>query len=124
MGMTKQKKAVLDAVQSPADHPTADEIYAIAKIAVPNIGLGTVYRNLNTLCSEGIIKKIEMPGGPDRFDKDTSPHDHMVCKECGSIIDFRVDMSDLKNKIEKKGIKVLSHSVQIVCLCGECQNKL
>ena len=67
MGMTKQKKAVLDAVQSPADHPTADEIYAIAKIAVPNIGLGTVYRNLNTLCSEGIIKKIEPPLRPYLF---------------------------------------------------------
>ncbi|MBQ3062517.1 MAG: transcriptional repressor [Clostridia bacterium] len=123
MGLTKQKKAVLDAVMSPADHPTADEIYAIAKVTIPNIGLGTVYRNLNTLCSEGIIRKIEMPGGPDRFDKDISPHDHMVCSECGRVIDFQVDMGDLKDRIEERGFKVLSHNVQVVCICDRCLAK-
>jgi len=55
---SRQREAVLEAVRSASDHPTAEAIYQEVRKTIPNISLGTVYRNLNFLTSEGKIREI------------------------------------------------------------------
>ena len=61
-----------------------------AKKSLPKIAVGTVYRNLNELAEVGIIRKIEVPNAPDRFDKTVAPHEHLICPECGAVEDLAI----------------------------------
>ena len=69
MVRTKQRQLILDAVMASDAHPTADELFQQIRGELPTISLATVYRNLNLLSEDGVIRKIEMPGMPDRFDQ-------------------------------------------------------
>ena len=68
MKYSRQREIILNTVMENPVHPTADMVYSILREENPNISLGTVYRNLNYLAAEGIIRKITMPEGCDRFD--------------------------------------------------------
>ena len=122
MNYSKQREEILDYLSSTKLHPTADAIYREVKKKDKSISLGTVYRNLETLVSNNIIKKIKIANMKDRFDFDTTRHYHTLCGVCGNMqdvstkyqnkLDFEVE-NDLK-------CKVLSHDVVFYVVCQEC----
>ena len=61
---------------------------------IPNISLGTVYRNLNLLADTGEILRLQVGDKTDHFDYDTSPHHHFVCKKCGAVMDLAMPSID------------------------------
>jgi Fur family transcriptional regulator, peroxide stress response regulator len=84
---TKQKKEILTFLKSVHSHPTAEIVYnAVVKI-IPSITLATVYRNLNILAKEGIIKRLEI-NKEFHYDGFTHDHHHAVCEKCGIIQDI------------------------------------
>ncbi len=119
--MTKQQSAILRVIRETPFHMTADEIFLAAKAEIPRLGIATVYRNLSSLCAEGIIRKIEISGGPDRYDRNTHPHDHMICTRCGEMLDCSVELEDFLNRIEATGAKVTGYQLQVSCICSKCQ---
>lgn len=84
---TQQRQLIRDLLANNDSHPTADEIYELARKRNPSISRGTVYRNLNLLAECGEIKRLQMPSGPDHFDPSTAPHHHFLCRKCGRILD-------------------------------------
>ena len=106
MRYSKQSEEVLNTVLNSNNHPDAKEIYELVKLKIPNVSLGTVYRNLNTLAKEGLIRKIELDDGNDRFDKTLCLHNHLKCTKCGKVIDItpKLDQKEIK-EIEKTGKK-------------------
>ena len=68
MRYSKQRELVMQTVQQLCDHPTAEEIYDKAAQECPNLSLGTVYRNLNSLVEAGRVRRVSIPGKADRFD--------------------------------------------------------
>ncbi len=91
---SKQREMIKTFLMSRRDHPTADTIYTNVRQQYPNISLGTVYRNLTLLTDLGEILRLRVGDGVDRFDADTSPHYHFVCKECGCVTDLRIPEGD------------------------------
>ncbi len=87
---TKQRQLVMDVVRELDDHPTADEIYLKARETDPRISRGTVYRNLALLSDEGELLSVRI-GNACHYDHNTSFHAHLVCQQCGSVIDVPVD---------------------------------
>ena len=85
---SRQRECIKDCLMRRHDHPTADTLYMSIREEFPNISLGTVYRNLNLLVDLGEIRKLSCGSGPDRFDGDTSPHYHFVCRHCGRVFDL------------------------------------
>lgn len=84
---TKQLQAICSFAQSTKSHPTAEDVYNEIIKVIPDISLRTVYRNLNKLAEEGLLRKIQVPNAPDRFDSTLEPHQHILCTECGEFID-------------------------------------
>lgn len=84
---SKKRKAVYDVLCSTKSHPTAEWIYEQVKREYPDISLGTVYRNLAMFKAEGKVISVGVVDGQERFDADTSPHSHFVCRECCSVLD-------------------------------------
>ena len=76
---------------------------------IPNISLGTVYRNLNQLVEIGYIRKISNIGNEAHYDK-IEPHDHMYCFKCKKIIDLKFRGSYNQRKIDVKS-SLKSHSL-------------
>ena len=69
--MTKQKRLIMEIIRECHEnrvHPTSEDIFLEARKKLPNIALGTVYRNLNILSEEGVIRRLSVAGNPDRFD--------------------------------------------------------
>ena len=122
---TIQKELVLDAVSRLHNHATADEIYKLVHTAHPHISKGTVYRNLNCLAEEGKIRKLEVPGGSDRFDHTCTPHYHIHCCKCGRAFD--VDMEVVSGLIDqvkdKHGFDFLDYDIMFKGICPDCQKK-
>lgn len=85
--MTNQRKVILEELKKHVDHPTADEIYVEIRKVLPKVSLGTVYRNLDQMSTQGTILKIE-GSGQKRFDPNPIPHPHFRCIKCGSIEDL------------------------------------
>ena len=88
--LTRQCQLIL-AIVARYGHVTADEVHKEAQKSLPKIAVGTVYRNLNELAEMGIIRKIEVPNAPDRFDKTVSQHEHLICPECGAVEDLMIN---------------------------------
>ena len=83
---SRQREAILKNLQHRTDHPSADMVYESIRSEIPNISLGTVYRNLNTLSESGAILRFSVEG-KERFDGNITPHIHFVCNGCGAIHD-------------------------------------
>ena len=101
MRYSHQRELIKEIIYSTNSHPNADWIYIEVKKSVPNISLGTVYRNLKQLNDEGIIRTI-YDGSIARYDWNQDPHDHLKCKKCGNLIDVQIPETDIKKTIKKK----------------------
>ena len=77
---TRQKAVVFQVVRDSSDHPTAEVVYERAKKELPSISLGTVYRILKELVSEGKIKEIVV-NKQSHLDRRTDYHHHYKCKK-------------------------------------------
>ena len=87
---SRQREAILNVLKNTKTHPSANAVYEAVRLQIPNISLGTVYRNLAQLTKNGDIVKIEVGDGFEHFDGDISPHLHLYCRGCGKIFDQRL----------------------------------
>jgi Fe2+/Zn2+ uptake regulation proteins len=119
---SKQRKAIKDFLLTRYDHPTADTVYANIKELYPNISLGTVYRNLSLLSEIGEIRKITTGDGADRFDGNTLPHDHFMCRNCCKVLDLEIDSIDYMKEIAAKNFSgiIEKQITYFYGLCGDC----
>ena len=120
--MTRQRALIFEIMQNHPGHLTADEIFARAKRGMPNIARGPVCRNLKLMEQANEIARLEMPAGPDRFDKTSVPHGHLYCDGCGELQDIPVVglMRELETAI---GTQVRSYQLTIHYLCPACRRK-
>jgi len=120
---TKQKEAVLRVLRGTTSHPTADWIYEQVRCEIPNISLGTVYRNLRLLKQDGEILELELAGTQSRFDANTQDHYHFRCEQCGRIFDVGEPVSKTMDDrvAQKTGFKVNNHRLEFRGLCKDCQ---
>ena len=84
----RKRDAILQCLRDTHLHPSADWVYAQLKPKFPDISLGTVYRNLALFKQQGIIASLGTVDGVERFDYNTAPHVHFICRSCGAVIDL------------------------------------
>jgi len=123
--MTRQRRAILDVLRSTTSHPTADWIYAQVRKVLPNISLGTVYRNLNLLRDAGEIQELSYGSSFSRFDGNPKEHPHFACCRCGRVYDLAVDFDEeMKKKAEAaSGFKIQRTRVEFEGTCSDCLQK-
>jgi len=98
MRFSNQSELIRELIHASKSHPTAAWIYEKAREKITNISLGTVYRNLNQLVSEGLIDVI-VEENSTRYDGNTKPHHHLRCSVCGKLSDIEIPDLQLKKKI-------------------------
>ncbi|WP_462324555.1 Fur family transcriptional regulator [Desulfoplanes sp.] len=122
--LTKQRKIILEKLRQITSHPTADEVYDMVRKELPKISLGTVYRNLEVLSSDGHIQTVRAPGGQKRFDGDATPHHHVVCIQCGAVGDvFNATDSPVDQSGMVSSFTILGQTTFFYGLCPSCQKQ-
>jgi len=119
---SKQREAIMAFLKTRKDHPTADTVYQEIRNSIPNISLGTVYRNLSLLSERGEILRLACDGKVDRFDADIHPHYHFICRSCGCVQDIKLPYSqqiDQQASENFDGI-ITKHSLLFEGLCKDC----
>lgn len=120
--MTKNANMILRIVGSSNEHLTAEQIYLKMIEITGKISLATIYNNLNLLHQQGLIRKLTLGDGPERYDRIVR-HDHMICRKCGRLSD--VTMQDMTKEIEKfAGVRIESYDLKIYYICEECRKKI
>ena len=119
---SSRREAILDALRSVKTHPDAEWVYEKVRETIPNVSLGTVYRNLKELSESGAIVTVETEDECLHFDADTSPHAHFVCKTCGRICGV-YDCGDLAQALEEKGYRVDCVKTIAYGVCARCSHK-
>ncbi|MHB8171286.1 MAG: Fur family transcriptional regulator [Thermincolia bacterium] len=123
--MTKQKQIILDVLRSTKSHPGADWIYEQARKELPNLSLGTVYRNLGVLRDMGEILELNYGSTYSRFDGNPVNHYHFVCLSCDQVSDIEMEVEDsLNGQVEEMmGCRVKYHRLEIYGTCSQCLSK-
>ena len=119
---TRQRALILKILRDTKSHPTADWIYNEVRKEIPDISLGTVYRNLRLLKEMGEIQELQWGSTYSRFDGNPEEHYHFNCEKCGQVLDVDIDVQRyLEEKVEEKhGWKVTKHRLEFWGLCHDC----
>ena len=123
--VTIQRRAVFEAILDRQDHPTAEQVYRAVRQGLPQISRMTVHRILGTFVSLGLISKTCHPGSAARFDPKIHQHHHLVCLDCGVIID--VEDPRLNHlpwpQVNSLEFAIQDYHVHFRGRCAGCQQK-
>ncbi len=121
----RKRDAILTCLQESKSHPSAEAIYTRLKPVIPDLSLGTVYRNLNLFKQQGLAISVATVSGVERFDGDTHPHVHFLCNGCDAVIDLEtmaVPESLKEAARQSSGGQIDACSLSFTGLCRECLN--
>ena len=119
MRNTNQKNAILQVLKNCCDHPTAEVVYERVRQDMPNVSLGTIYRNLRQFAEEGKVLTLETTDKKIHYDGQVAAHSHFLCRQCGKIIDV-FEQSDVPDCLKTQGVAVDEQKTIYYGLCDEC----
>lgn len=122
--LTHQRLEVAREIAGSNRHADVEEIYQRVRERVPTISLDTVYRTLGALERLGLIRRVEVLGGPARYDANLEHHHHFICTQCGLIRDVYAESYkhlQAPDSVTDLG-RVDSITVQLRGLCRNCAN--
>ena len=122
---TKQRQIIWDEICKTDDHRDAEEIYLTLRKNGLSASRATVYRTIDVLVKNNLVRKLEIGDGPARYENkiDTAHHDHLICVKCGKIEEFMDDSIENRQDqiVESLGFKMIRHIHQLFILCDKCQ---
>ena len=120
---SRQREAILQVLRSTDTHPSASAVYNEVRKLIPNISLGTVYRNLAALAEDGSVLSLSVGAGYEHFDGNASPHAHLHCKQCGKIFDAPLERDFLADTAKQNSFKSETTVYIAYGVCKACSLK-
>lgn len=113
----------MDELKRSKSHPTAEELHILVRNSLPSVSLGTIYRNLDILIKQGLVKRLDMGNERARYDANLNEHCHIRCICCNRIDDL-IDIPRLEDKV-LTGIstdyKITGHHLEFYGICPACR---
>jgi Fur family transcriptional regulator, ferric uptake regulator len=124
---TRQRQAVLDAIDHAGRALTPNEILSLAQAAVASLNLSTIYRHLSALQDDARIVKVMLPGQAARFEaacagdhhEEAHHHHHFHCSGCDRVYALHGCPGSMQD-LAPKGFVVQAHEVTLRGLCAGC----
>lgn len=122
----RKRNAILSYLRQTNAHPSAETIYTDLKQQIPDLSMATVYRNLTKFQTSGMVQCVATVKGVERFDGNTDPHVHFICRHCDAVIDLHE--MHLPDTLHSQAESLMGGRVESCCLsftgvCRECQSK-
>jgi len=122
--LTPQREVLLRVLCQITGHPTADDMVQRVREVLPTVSHATVYRNLQELVHEGLIRTLEVAGTAVQFELNPDDHHHFVCDRCGRVWDVYLSSLDVRinrRRTEMDGFQVNRRDVQLHGVCAGCR---
>ena len=122
----RKRNAILSYLRASVEHPSAETIYTDLKTQIPDLSMGTVYRNLNLFKQQGLATSVATVSGVERFDGNTEPHVHFICSGCDAVMDLHALQTPDSLKITAAacaGGSIESCQLSFTGKCRDCINK-
>lgn len=124
---TEQRERILLAFLKREGHITSEDLYFIVSEEDPSIGLTTVYRTMKLLTEAGLAREVRFGDNRTYYEHhfNHDHHDHMICTECGLVIEFfSQEIEELQDKMASSfKFKPTHHSLRMWGLCEKCQEQ-
>ena len=123
----RKRNAILSYLKETKSHPSAEMVFSKLKPEIPDLSLGTVYRNLSMFKQQGTIMSLGAVNGVERFDYNTAPHVHFMCTHCDSVLDLptmEVPEQLKQTAAAATGGQVESCQLSFTGVCKSCCEKL
>jgi Fur family ferric uptake transcriptional regulator len=124
---TKQREEILSIFQNSSGHKTVAQIYAQVAKTNPKIGYTTVYRTLKLLTRLGLATQRKFGDGETQYEpaSEGSHHDHLICLNCGKIIEFEDQTLEALQKgiAQRHRFKIFHHRMELYGRCDGCSQK-
>lgn len=122
---TSQRELILDVFLRTEEHLSSEDLYRLVQKEDPSIGQTTVYRTLKLLSEAGLAREVRFGDGRTHYEHNYKHqhHDHMICSECGKIIEFfSAELEAIQDAMAAKHkFEVTQHLLRIIGLCAECR---
>ncbi len=121
---TAQRAAIYRYLRGVKTHPTADEIFTQVREVLPDISLATVYKALEAFVESSVARKLDLGGGPARYDGRIDDHDHVRCLKCGMVRDVvgAHDADLIEGLRSDDGFEILDYRLELIGYCPRCRN--
>ena len=122
----RKRDAILDYLRHTTAHPSAETIYTDLKSQIPDLAMGTVYRNLALFKEQGLVISVATVKGTERFDGNPKPHVHMICTDCGAVQDLgqiQIPPALQESAAACSGGQIHDCQLTFTGLCRECTIK-
>jgi Fur family ferric uptake transcriptional regulator len=120
---TAQRRLIVEKAFDTHDHFTAEELLAMCRTVDTHVSRATVYRTLAVMEEAGFVEGLDTGEGSRRFEHvlGHEHHDHMVCEECGKIIEFHdEDLEAMKEQAARSlGFELVSHTLKLIVRCTD-----
>jgi len=123
----RKRNAILNYLRGVTNHPSAETVFTELKQEIPDLSMGTVYRNLNLFKQQGLAVIVATVKGVERFDGNTDPHVHFICTECDAVIDLMdMEVPESLKEIAQNccGGNVTDCQLTFTGQCKTCNEKL
>lgn len=124
--ITPQRLAVLKILAESKNHPSVDRIYERVRADFPTTSLATVYKTITLLKEMGEVLELGFADWGSRYDgKKPYPHPHVICTECGAIVDpeFALMNKLAREMAKKSGYSITHHRLDFFGICPACRKK-
>jgi Fur family peroxide stress response transcriptional regulator len=119
--LTPQRLAIINYLSGNRSHPSADEIYSAVSKRFPTMSLATVYNTLEALKRKAGLQELTIDPGKKRYDPDSTPHHHLMCVECKSLVDIFKKFKLNLDAGMTKGFEIKGNHIEFYGLCPKCK---
>lgn len=115
-----QRVKILQYLDKHRTHPTVEEIYNGLVKELPTLSKTTIYNTLQSFMEHELISGLTISGSEARFDFETKPHSHFLCKECGQVMDIEKINCPCDNRGVIDGNKIEEVHLYLKGVCKKC----
>ncbi len=124
---TAQRDLILDVFLRTEGHLSGEDLYRLVHDEDPNVGQTTVYRTLRLLTDAGLAREVRFGDGRAHYEHNYKHqhHDHMICSECGKIIEFySPELEAIQDAMAAKyKFQLTEHLLRMIGICSDCRRK-
>jgi Fur family peroxide stress response transcriptional regulator len=124
--LTPQRLAIVKILAKSEGHPSVEKIHDQLNKDFPTMSLATVYRNIVLIKSLGEVLELGFPDGSNRYDgNEPTPHPHVICIKCKTIVDPNLDsLDEMKKEVAlETNFKILNHRLDFFGICSNCRTE-
>lgn len=124
---TAQRDLILEVFLRNEGHVSGEDLYQLVREKDPSVGQTTVYRTLRLLTDAGLAREVRFGDGMAHYEHNYKHehHDHMICSECGKIIEFySPELEAIQDAMAAKHkFQLTEHLLRMIGICADCRRQ-